>query len=213
MAKARNEKLTPVPKYKPRGRVTRPGTGARTPTADAVPDLSHIRATIRHLARLVSELHFHPTNPMKHDEDNIAGIRASLRVSGQYHPLIASNRTGALVVIIGNGRLAAGLANGYSHMAVDVWEGLSEAQENRLAIADNRTSDLADYDHDHLAAIIRELDTGNDPDLDAMMAKLAEDEGIVPKDEGDAGGSKASANVDAKIVCPECGHQFEAPGK
>jgi hypothetical protein len=203
--------LTPLPK--PTKNKTKAGSASvASATAPPAPDLSHIAPGLRHLAVPIGDLHFHPTNPRKHGEANIAGIRASLRQNGQYRPAIASTRTGQLVVVVGNGMLAAALAEGYTHLAVEPMK-LTEAKENQIAIVDNETAMTAEWDDANLKELLADVDTGNDEDLDRMLSELAADEGLVPPDDDQGGGSgaKGSADVAAKVTCPHCGKEFEAP--
>ncbi len=200
---ARREKLTPVPNPRHR-KAQRAQEAAAEP---APPDLSHITPGLRHLARPIALLQFHGRNPRKHSEANVEAIRASLRQNGQYRPAIASDRTGELVVVVGNGMLAAALAEGWTHLAVEV-KTLSEARENQLAITDNQTAALAEWDRVNLAELLKDLDTGNDPELDRMMADLAADEKLIPPDPdrnrrppaagGAAGGASAPDGAQAE---------------
>jgi DNA modification methylase len=98
-----------------------------------------------------------------------------LKVFGQRKPVAANKRTGA--VEAGNGTLEAARALEWSHLAV-VWVDDDPATAAGFSIADNRTSELAEWDTAALDKLLREVNTGNDPELDAMMADLAKSEGL-----------------------------------
>lgn len=200
MAKAK-EKQTPVPRRKAKPEPVGESPSSADPSAP--PDLSHITPGLRPLARPIGELQFHPKNPRKHSEKNLASIRASLRQNGQLFSLLASDRTGMLVVIAGNGRLAAALAEGWTHLAVEVRSDFSQAKENQIAIADNRSAEEADWDGANLAEMLRDLDTGNDPDLDRMMCELAEAEKLIPADGDDSPGEEEEPPAKFEIII-EC---------
>jgi hypothetical protein len=220
MAKAKTkgqEKLTPIPRPasgKPRQSAAKRTTLQQTTASSsepAGPDLSRFPALNARLVP-IADLLFHPRNPRKHNEKNIAVIRASLRLHGQYRPAVVSERTGQMVVVVGNGMLQAALAEGWTHLVAEPMK-MTEARENELAITDNETAALAEWDREVLAAVMRDVDTGNDEALDKMLAELAEEEKIIPQDDkgGSGGDGKGSADVQPKIKCPHCGGEFEAP--
>lgn len=136
------------------------------------PDLSHIVEQLRPLAVPVEDLVPDPANARKHGTENLAGIKASLRVYGQRKPVVVNKRNG--VVEAGNGTLQAAISLKWTHVAV-VYVDDDPSTAAGFSIADNRTSDLSEWDTDALDKILREIETG-DEDLQAMLSKLAEDE-------------------------------------
>jgi len=139
-------------------------------------DLSHIAEAIRHLAVPIESLHPDPANARAHGEQNIAAITASLRRFGQRLPLVVQ-RDG-MIVRAGNGRLAAARAMGWTHIAaVIVDEGNADA--SAFALADNRTSELAEWDDARLAELLKGLPTEircdigfSDADMKELLASL-----------------------------------------
>ena len=196
-------KLTPLPKRKAPAvqpaRSGRQATDSRR-TADDKPDLSRLAEDLRPLAWPLDQLQFHPANPRKHDEESIAGIRASLRVNDQYKPILASTRTEPPTVICGNGTLSAALAEGWTHLAV-VRKKLTEAQENQIAIIDNRSAELSDWEDENLERLLKDVDTANDEDLDRLMSELAADRGLIPEDE-DQGANPPASRFNVMVECP-----------
>lgn len=117
-------------------------------------------------------------NPRNGD---VALIKASLLEHGQYRPAVVNNTREGYVVLAGNHMVQAMHELNEEHPNEGwgtVWVHivhLDEQQARRLALTDNRTSDLAGYDH---AALLAELDaldeldgTGwEEADLDALEA-------------------------------------------
>jgi len=102
----------------------------------------------------LGELHEDPANARTHDDRNLAAIEASLREFGQVEPLVVLASSGR--VIGGNGRLAAMKRLGWEKAYVVRFSG-SETQARALAIALNRTAELAGWDGDVLAQTIEAL--------------------------------------------------------
>jgi DNA modification methylase len=150
----------------------RPGRKGCVAADHSAPDLSHIAEGLRSLAVPVSELAFMVGNPRTHDDANLAAIQGSLAQFGQLEPLVVNRRPNPPVVIGGNGRLQAALALGWTHLAV-CFVDVDEATANAIAIALNRTAELAAWDTEALQKLMQEVATGADPRLDAMLADLA----------------------------------------
>lgn len=136
----------------------------------------------------VAELRTYHRNPRQGDT---AAIQCSLRVNGQYRPIVVNRGTHTgrqAEVLAGNHTLMAAREEGWGEVAV-VWVDVDEDQCARIVAADNRTADLGSYDDRLLAELLGGLDdldgTGYDPgDLDALIA-LLEGEGGDPKDDED----------------------------
>lgn len=95
-----------------------------------------------------------PGNARAHPERSLAALRASLRANGQHAPLVVQAE--GRVVRLGNGRLAAMKALGWTHAAAVVVEE-GDVEASARAIADNRAGDLAIWDGEKLAASVSEL--------------------------------------------------------
>lgn len=175
-----DEKLPPIP------RSTKPpdedAGGADSAAPPAAPDLSKIAEGLRPLAVPIGELQFDPANAVTHSEGNLEGIKGSLHVYGQRKPVVVNRRTGA--VEAGNGTLAAALSLGWTHLAA-VYVDDDPATAAGYSIADNRTSDLHTWDKAALDKLLREVSTGNDARLDAMLADLAKEQKLVPGDDAE----------------------------
>ncbi|GAA1327573.1 hypothetical protein GCM10009592_14550 [Brachybacterium rhamnosum] len=130
--------------------------------------------TIRNLP--VADLALLPGNPRQGD---VGAVSESMRVNGIYQPIIvnAGTLTGRpFEVIAGNHRAQAARALGHETIPAVVLD-VDDDAATRIALADNRTSDLATYDDDALLVMLRGLDdlagTGYDPDdLDDLTRDL-----------------------------------------
>lgn len=137
----------------------------------------------------VARLHTYHRNPRHGD---LAAIRESLRVNGQYRPLVANRgtHTGRRdEVLAGNHTLKAAREEGWSEIAV-CWVDVDDDHAARIVAADNRTADLGDYDERLLAELLGDLPdlagTGYDEDdLDAITRRLSGEvqEGLTDPDE------------------------------
>lgn len=132
----------------------------------------------------IETLVFDPANARKHDEKNLGAIRSSLQRFGQQKPIVVD---ASGVVRAGNGTLAAAKSLGWKEIAI-VRSPLSGSEATAYAIADNRSSELAEWDDDVLSQTLAALQiededlalaTGFDPkEIDALLApdEVTEDE-------------------------------------
>ncbi len=158
-----------------------------------------------------------PKNARRHTPRNLGIIQDSIQRDGFGRPiLLASDGT----IIAGNATAEAAGAAGLEEMMVvesdgrrvvavrrsDVHSGSPEAV--RLALADNRATDLSDWETERL----RELAADDDIDLsafwhdDELSALLAAEDDDVRHVEFDA---KIKAETSPIVVCPECGAEFD----
>ena len=124
----------------------------------------------------LADLTLLPGNPRKGD---IGAVSESMRVNGVYQPIIVNKgtKTGRPnEIIAGNHRAQAAKALGHETIPAIVLD-LTDEEAKRIALADNRTSDLADYDNDALLLMLQDLPdlagTGYDgDDLDDLLARM-----------------------------------------
>lgn len=208
------QKLTPIPKRavpaKPaaaKQRTPPRGGSGTAPIGTGRADLSHIAEGLRPLAFPTADLAFMVGNPLSHPEEQVEDLKASLRQFGQVEALLVNRRQTPPVVIGGNGRLQAMLALGWTHAAC-VFVDFDDAKANALAVVLNRSREGAKWDKDALGKLLQDVNTCNDERLDAMLADLAADVGITPKDPKP---DTPPAAVKATLKCPHCGGEFESP--
>ena len=155
-----------------------------------------------------------PANVRKHSGRNIEAIKASLRRFGQQKPIVVN---GDGVVIAGNGTLEAARELGWDRIDI-VRTKLCGADAIAFGIADNRTSELADWDEDALTKVLdslpedlQEVAGFNDEELAELLninaSDVNEDEvPPVPKDPITKTGDLWL--FDAHWVCDDCGKRY-----
>lgn len=160
-------------------------------------------------ALTIADLRMDPRNARKRTARNSAMIQESLQEVGAARSIVidedgrilAGNGTVEAAGQVGIERLKIVEADGNEIVAVRR-RGLTETQKKRLALYDNRTAELAEWDADVLAG---------------MKADGFEFEKIFEGEELNAILGKASLVLEdafppeGKLVtCPKCGHEFEA---
>ena len=118
--------------------------------------MTNIATDLQDNAIPIDSIQSHPRNPRKGD---IQGIADSLRVNGQYSPVIVDARNGN--ILAGNHTWRAAKSLGWDQIAVLHVE-VDDNQAKRILLSDNRTSDLATYDRPNLIQLIESIR----PDLD-----------------------------------------------
>ena len=163
-----------------------------------------IHPEISELAHPIGELRPYQGNPRQGD---IGAISESLRVNGQYRPVVANKRTGE--VLAGNHTWKAAQALGWAELAV-TWVDVDDTAAARIVAVDNRANDLASYDDQMLLDLLQSLPTlegtlYDQDDLDDMLRKITGPQSLAGMfkeyDESAADGVKM-------ISCPQCGHEF-----
>lgn len=141
---------------------------SEAPIAAPPPDLSHIAADLRALAVPIDSLTIDPANARRHPDANLDSIKGSLRSFGQVKPIVvrAENR----VVCCGNGTVSAAQALGWTHIAAN-FVPMSDTQAAALAIADNRTAELAEWDQVALDSLLATIKI-DDAEMQAMLDGL-----------------------------------------
>lgn len=120
----------------------------------------------------IDELVQRKDNPRK---GNIEKIKESLRENGQYRPIIVNSRNNE--ILAGNHTWLAAKQLGWESIAVWFID-VDEEKAKKIVLADNRTSDLAEYDNNLLYTILEDLEgdlkgTGFDiDDMEDIMATL-----------------------------------------
>lgn len=95
----------------------------------------------------------HPRNPRRGD---LTAVRESIRENGFFGALLVQRSTG--YVLVGNHRFRAGIEEGMTEFPV-AWANVDDARATKIALADNRTSDRATYDHRELVEVLASVDS------------------------------------------------------
>ncbi len=93
-------------------------------------------------------------NARTHPERNLDAIKASLATFDQCEPLVV--RADSNVVIGGNGRLRAMRELGWTEAEI-VRVDVTDEQVRALSVALNRSGDLAEWNYEQLAELVRDL--------------------------------------------------------
>jgi hypothetical protein len=103
----------------------------------------------------IESLTLDPNNARKHSKRNLDAIKESLSKFGQRKPIVVHNG----VVIAGNGTLEAAKTLGWKEIGVSVcpddWDSNTA---KAYALADNRSSELAEWDENILSTQLLDLD-------------------------------------------------------
>lgn len=149
---------------------------------------------------LITDIVFDPDNARKHTQRNLETIAQSLKEFGQRKPIVLKDN----VVIAGNGTLEAAKLLGWTNIDVTrVPSDWTLTKAKAFALADNRTSELAEWDGDALLNALTEIEAqglltatgfsetemadlsklwGETPDLDNLLdtvGDVTEDDGMV----------------------------------
>jgi ParB-like chromosome segregation protein Spo0J len=93
-------------------------------------------------------------NPRVNDHA-VDAVAASIREFGFRQPIVVDEQG---VIIVGHTRYKAALKLGLKKIPVHVATDLTPAQIQAYRIADNKTGELADWDHDRLVQELAELE-------------------------------------------------------
>lgn len=105
----------------------------------------------------VSELKLNPRNPRKND-DAVDTVAESIKEFGFKNPLIIDTKG---IVWCGNTRLKAAKKLKLEEVPCIVADDLTEEQIRKLALIDNKSSELAEWDFDLLKDELCDLDLSN----------------------------------------------------
>jgi len=145
-------------------------------------------------------------NPRKNDHA-VDKVAASITRFGFGAPLLARRENGE--VIAGHTRLKAALKLGIEQVPVRYLD-LTADQAHLLALADNKTAELAEWDEDALAAILADLQMKSFDVFDGTGFSMAEMKQLIDGPAFGPAGQDEQGALDkkAKVTCPECGHEF-----
>jgi len=137
--------------------------------------------TLKTMLRPIDKIAEDPRNVRLHSERNIEAIKASLAGFSQVKNVVVHTFAGDEVptVIAGNGTIQAARALGWTHIACNDFGGTDD-EARAFAVADNRTSELAEWDEGALAETLddlRNIDmlgaTGfNEDELNVMLGEF-----------------------------------------
>lgn len=157
----------------------------------------------------INEIKPNPTNCRKYSEKQISMLTASINEFGMNVPIIVD---GNLVVLAGHARLLATRAAGLETVPIIILRHLTKNQKRSFTIADNKISELAEWNLDKLSQELREiveecLDIGVEFNIDALGISTAELDALIStpflsdNNEETVDITRAIANRDKPAIC------------
>lgn len=145
----------------------------------------------------------HPDNPRRGD---VLTIAKSIKSNGFFGSILVQKSTG--FILAGNHRFLAAQNLGIKEIPA-IFIDVTDDEALRIMLADNRTSDLGDYDDEKLLEILLQANTedefiGYDRDfIDALEATVEKKNTLKTEfNEIDA------ASIITEHKCPSCGYEF-----
>ena len=147
--------------------------------------------------------------PRIHSPEQIAQINGSIGEFGWTTPILIDAEGG---VIGGHGRLEAAVQRGMDRVPVIRLAHLTPEQAQAYRIADNRLTELGEWDQGLLSAELEALQAVDfDLELTGFDWKALED--LMPPEDAQAtldDQSQLDERQGRDVQCPECGHGFRA---
>lgn len=148
----------------------------------------------------VKKLKNNPKNPRKND-NAVDTVAKSIEKYGFRNPLIVDENN---VVWCGNTRLKASRKLGLKEVPCIVVKDLTEQQMTELALLDNKTNEIAEWDFDLLEQILPSVEI-DDFELDFGIEKIQELDININDEIPNVNFNK---NKEYECTCPNCGFIF-----
>lgn len=151
----------------------------------------------------IDSIYTYERNPRTIKKADMDRLKKSIKDNPDYfeaRPIIVSNRTGKNIIIAGNQRARAALELKMTEVPVVIMEGLSEERENEIMIRDNVNNGEWDMD-----ALANEWDTQELTDWGAPLAQFDD----IDFDNIESNADRQTEKKPIKVVCPDCGKEFE----
>jgi len=147
-----------------------------------------------------------PENARKHDERNLDAIRKSIESAGVYQPIVVQAKT--MRIIAGHGRYEVFQADGIDPAPCVLLQ-VGDAKAREIALRDNRTAELAEWDGEKLQKLIDSLDDEFQLSMDELGFSQEELDDIIGTAEADVGGEGGGADPEPKsefkvlVICKD----------
>ena len=157
----------------------------------------------------IDNIKLNPANPRKNDE-NVMRLIKSMEEFGWTNPILVQKSTG--IIIAGHTRYKAAKEKGIKQVPI-VYLDLDDTKALAYMLADNKLTELVEWDGLKLAEIFNELDQVNfDLELTGFNKDEIEDYVIGPTgfkpDESEQ--PRLDELSPIMVKCPKCGEEFNA---
>ena len=208
--------MAKAPRPAPTRTSGRRATNAQAPAPDIAAQPERPTEPLAKSITSLADLTPDPANARKHNPRNVGMIRDALGEVGAARSIVIDE---AGVVLAGNATVEAAADAGMSRVQVVDADGetiiavrrtgLTPEQKARLALYDNRTAELADWDADVLKRLQGEgVDLSKLWDEAGLLEVLKQVPDFAPVGEDEQG----RLDQKAPVTCPECGHEFVPKG-
>ena len=144
-------------------------------------------------------------NPKTHPEHQLKKIEKSIIEFGWTNPILATKDN---MVVAGHARLEAAKRLNMEEVPV-IYLDLPYEKAVAYVLADNRLAELAETDTEQLSSLLNEI--LDFPDIDLELTGY--DDSFLYTSNFEPVGEEDQGKLDEldlkKVVCPECGHEFE----
>ncbi len=157
----------------------------------------------------VNQLQAHPYNARRHPAKQREALRGSLDTLGIIAPVIVNTTTG--YCIDGHARIEEALTQDDNQSLPVIYVELSEAEEAQALASYDFITTMAEYDKDNLSVLFAMVQS-DDERVQATMAGMAEEQGIIPPDfmPIDMSEQPRLDQLEPKwVTCPCCGERFD----
>ena len=160
--------------------------------------------------RAIEKIDESPGNPRHITDDAVAAVAQSIQKFGFNQP-VTVDKNG--VLIAGHTRLRAAKLLGLKTIPCETATELNETEAAAYRIVDNRTGELAEWNHEKLAAEVESIENAaenlapafNIDAVEAIIAAASTNQNATAVDDID--GSARGVNQQLN-TCPTCGFQF-----
>ena len=169
----------------------------------------------------ILKLKNHEKNPRKHSEMQIQELQRSVKMFGQFRPVIVDEEN---IILAGHGLVKAMTDAGYTSVDIIRYTGLSKSQKNKLLLVDNRIQNMGMDDVSLIKELVLEITDvdipGYDKEVIALIKKQDEEDEAYIKtqnkvfqseypagdtdffDQAEEAATQPELDV---VICPHCG--------
>lgn len=152
-----------------------------------------------------SKLKPYERNAKIHSEEQVQKIADSINEFGFVSPCLIDRDYN---IIAGHGRVMAAELLGMETVPCVFIEGLTDEQRRAYILADNRLTELGEWDIDIVKIELEDLDTA-DFNVSITGFEFMDDFGLDVTDDDFITGTEITKSKAKEVTCPNCGEVFE----